>query len=495
MNRYRSLVWYVCIAALLVATLFLPTQNSLAKEETAHLVFEKTALSRQKAGIYIVKKGDWVTNIIRRELGIKAKTEWPRMYRLIKKMNPQIKDLNRIYPGQKIKLPLRTILPSAPVAHKEPSTTAVSPTPSLVSPLPILVVPKESSILILSEIIRRMHGSVTSSGSYYIPLTSGQVSVDCKKTPVVEFDDGSIVLADFSGQIPEPLRRSIQTQWKNYRVVQWETGGVDVPSMLQRIINASDLYTMKRVAKPVTVADGETKVDIFVDWLISKDGNFGEKVSLQGVSFFEGVGNALPAALVRYAAEKGLTVTDVTAGSIARSSTEESPLMADHKIAAVAKGEELSYELLSKLGFSPSRNVDVKVFDRGRDGFNLFIKGDIVLSLDGRSTIISSREFPRQFIDRLKQDNKEVVYLPQGESLKAIVEKTLQASNCQYTDNRFSFPIPRRTTPVRALITLPALKVDRAGAGPLYVLDFRMNGLIHSVLQEEWGFRSIEYDK
>ena len=72
-----------------------------AREDSASLVFRKTA-GLQKTKVYVVKKGEWIAGILRTELGDK-----PIPYALIRKINPKIRNLNRIYPGQRIFLPVR----------------------------------------------------------------------------------------------------------------------------------------------------------------------------------------------------------------------------------------------------------------------------------------------------------------------------------------------------------------------------------------------------
>ena len=72
-----------------------------AREDSARLVFQKTADLR-KTWVYVVNKGDSVGHIFRTQQG---NGQVP--YDLIRHLNPGIRDLNRIYPGQKIVLPVR----------------------------------------------------------------------------------------------------------------------------------------------------------------------------------------------------------------------------------------------------------------------------------------------------------------------------------------------------------------------------------------------------
>lgn len=90
--------------ALLTLALLLPLLAFAAplpdREGSARLVF------RQRAGapdsrLYVVQKGEWLAGIVRTQL----ETE-QIPYALIRRLNPQIRNLNRIYPGQRIRLPI-----------------------------------------------------------------------------------------------------------------------------------------------------------------------------------------------------------------------------------------------------------------------------------------------------------------------------------------------------------------------------------------------------
>ncbi|MCE5283817.1 MAG: LysM peptidoglycan-binding domain-containing protein, partial [Deltaproteobacteria bacterium] len=91
------LLW--ALAALL-APLSFPAPLA-AREDSASLVFQKTADIRD-THVYVVKRGDSIDRIFRSQAG-----DEPVPYAEIRQLNPEIKDLNRIFPGQRIVLPLR----------------------------------------------------------------------------------------------------------------------------------------------------------------------------------------------------------------------------------------------------------------------------------------------------------------------------------------------------------------------------------------------------
>jgi len=82
--------------------IFLPLLHAplSAREDSARLVFQKTAGSG-KSRVHVVKKGEWIAGIFRSQFG-----DEPVPYVLIRRLNPGIRNLSRIHPGQRILLPV-----------------------------------------------------------------------------------------------------------------------------------------------------------------------------------------------------------------------------------------------------------------------------------------------------------------------------------------------------------------------------------------------------
>src|SRR5208337_3291084 len=90
--------FYLILISLTILTV--TPHDSFAEEDTAHLSFQKTATLSAKTRPYIVKEGEWLLHIMRAQSGMTA-----HRLTVIKKLNPEIKDLNKIKPGQVVILP------------------------------------------------------------------------------------------------------------------------------------------------------------------------------------------------------------------------------------------------------------------------------------------------------------------------------------------------------------------------------------------------------
>lgn len=99
----RKILLLILISAILLTMAF-SSHAIPAKEDTAQLTFSKTAISEKSVYKYRIQEGDVLSSIVRQIPGITEK-KIPHYYRMIQEMNPQIKDLNKLYAGQKIVLP------------------------------------------------------------------------------------------------------------------------------------------------------------------------------------------------------------------------------------------------------------------------------------------------------------------------------------------------------------------------------------------------------
>ena len=89
----------VILFAMILLPIFFSSPLS-AREDSARLVLQKTAGSG-KSRVYVVKQGEWIAWILRSQF-----EDEPVPYALIRRLNPGIRNLNRIYPGQMIVLPV-----------------------------------------------------------------------------------------------------------------------------------------------------------------------------------------------------------------------------------------------------------------------------------------------------------------------------------------------------------------------------------------------------
>lgn len=437
---------------------------------------------------YTVKKGDSISRIAQRHLQTNKRSEIAKNVNIIKRLNPNIKNYNLIYPGQMLELPRRGIV----LTKEEAATPEAGYWEKLIDGFKkekTLVLP-ETRLAIIRHIITGLNGSLVTTGKYYVPIPQfGEVTIDCTKIPVVELDDGNTILLDFADQIPETLKNMIQTNWKNYHSIK--IGNYEgTAAILQKIINISGTYTMTKITSPYIIGSNPP-IQLSIDWIITKKSPEGVPY-LRGLSFVSGNYQLLPNPVITYAVKNGLTITEIIDGQGIIYAADEKYTNPQMTILNSSTMVDLIGALLNELGYSTAKDTQIEIFDAARDGYNISIKADLLVKKNNKQIIIISKPIPQQFIDNLKKRNIEAVSFDTEETRKSVINKVLKSTNIPFSFNTFTFALPDKTNYPKGVIHFPAFKIDR-DTGQFYLIDFDMDRDIYSLLHDRWGVNIVKY--
>lgn len=445
---------------------------------------------------YVVKEGETLSDIIHNELDVSYDDIYNLM-RTVKRLNPNVKNINKIYPGQKLLLPfakkeripavtqkttVRRPLKKEKIVKEEISEKKIAEKKVVVTP--------QKKVLTLRYILSRINGKVIGKGNYYIPLfPSGQVTVNCSAVPVVELDDGMTILLDFSGRIPEGLKQVIESTWKNYKVINVEQNR-EIPSILKQIISNSNEYMFKDVGKLVTMGK-QPAVGIFVDWAVSKKITEGKTPYGFGIRRVESRTALLPGNVRVYADRKGFEVVELLSGTevAAISDTYESleiPLLKSDTNVALAES------LLTTLGYAPSRHSEVEIYNIEKHGFKLDYKVDLFVPTGHKKLIMHSQKIPQHIQDILKKRGTEVVHIPEGEKKEKVFDLVLSSLATPYIADTFRFSFAQWRGKPGGEILLPAIRAKNKD-GLVYFIDHGIDNDIYGLLHKKWGVNLIEY--
>jgi len=477
-------------ASLLLGMAVLFSPPLFAAEETAHMTFEKGKVSKKDTYRYQIKRGDTLFSLISTMFKPDSSQKRKEIYKAIKQLNPKLTSIHKIYAGQKLRLPGKYPFANNQKAATLPEKTtgsgevdADSPDPSLHS--------SDYRMSIIREVVTRMRGTITTAGNYHIPLPqSGQITLDCARIPVVELADGSIILLDFSQRISASLKKSIHDHWPNYYLVT--ISPQDNPlRILQKMINASKAYSLSKMQKPLEIGKGP-QLQIASGWLITEKSARGEKIELQLITFLQDSRFLLPKAFIRQAERNGLVVTDIIEGRglVDPPGIQQPPLSIPHL--KTSTNMDLCVDLLNIFNLQPSRNVDMKIFDQNRDGFNLSINADLLIKQGNKRTMFHAKPLPPQFIDILRENGIDPIELTEKDSRRTTVEKTLHGIGASYSPGTFSFSVPEKVGKPRGTIRFPAIRVT-LNSSFRHLIEFDMDQDLYQLLHQQWEVNLIKY--
>ena len=436
---------------------------------------------------YSIREGDSISLIILTELDV-APEKAISTYRLLRRLNPDIEDLNQLQAGQFLNLPQTVVRTERPGAEAIQPVALPPETPSTEPPTEVAPI-TERQLGIIEPVIRRMKGSLTAAGNYFIPLKdTAQVTIDCSLIPVVELDDGSTTLLDFGNRLSDNLKSLISQSWANYSFLSAEELRDDIAS-LQGIIRRSRNYTMSRVNTPLALM-AKPEILVFPDWIIAAKKAVGGVLYRQGLFLLGDGERPLPVGAGAVLERNGLVVTEIAEGATPAITITPVPTPVIHDLKGL-KGIALAEGLLKILDESPLRNAGVVIFEQARDGFNVSVTVDLLLQRGEKRYIIHTKRLPDQFVRILKDQGTEVIFLRENAPRRSLIEDLLRQLNIPISFGHFSFRIPEEGRS-RLITTFPALRTT-AGGESLYLFDFDVSPDTLSLLQGRLGGRVAMY--
>ena len=525
-----------------------PAAAAQAQEDTAQIVLRKKVGAKDRPSVYIVQKGDNLTTIIRRKLG-KPAAESAAVSREVKKLNPQIRDVNRIYPGQKIALPrlaaepgktgyvvrkgdsLSAILrerlgvPAAEMARwigltKKlnpdlvnanriyPGQALILPDRGKPAPGPVeqaagppqadapqmdarMFRPSDRDLDIVAALVRQSGGTVVRDGKVFIPLTEEEhLAVDCADIPMVELADGSRIFLDFGRQIPADTASLVRSRWPNYSVIS-DGGSEGVFSALAGIFGASRDYTFRRHEETLMIGAAPV-LKLQVDWILSRKGPDGQEYTLCAVCKTSVRTQPIPEPVTRFAEKTGVPVLEIDEGT--GTLRVRQPVHSAADIPSLDAGGNRAFvvSLLDTLGYTYKKDQRIPVSDAAQDGSPLAIRTDYSVRIGARTVVIHFGDLPSPFQAKLKETGMDLVQIAGDDERRAVLEKVLKGLDIPYMPEKAEFRPPEDGSPSRWILSLEVIRVT-SEKGTLYLVPSDADRDLCAFIRERWNRQLVRY--
>ncbi|MFO7569389.1 MAG: LysM peptidoglycan-binding domain-containing protein [Smithellaceae bacterium] len=463
-------------------------------DPTRKILPAQTVAPERTAGqAYRVKSGDSLIKIVHRELAIRANTQ--STLQAIKSLNPSITDVNRIYAGQMIRLPDVSGRTAAPVEKIEP-VTVFMPTdeaPAIRNEIatrqePFIMSP-EARMAVIKHIITQLNGTMLTNGNYYLPVSATeQWTIDCAMIPVIELPTGVTILLDLENRAHRQLKKFLREKWKSHHLITLDNKD-DLVMILKKIFQTDRSFEFARADKPVS-AGTSPPAEIVVDWLITRKNPSVAHPLSQALRFVYEDAPLLPRAFINFARQNNLMITEISPQKGLVGRPQEIYSIDPLPVLSATTASDFAYALLSYLDYDAARDIDVQVFDIAKDGFNLSIKADLVVTHRDRPHLIFSRNLPPQFIGILQKAGNEIIFISDKDDPVKNMETLLRAFSFVFTTGYFSFSgLDVNQPPYHIGFGGTKIKMDK----DLYVVHFDFDDQLRGLLQENWSAHIIRY--
>jgi len=415
---------------------------------------------------YTIQPGDYVTKIAAERQGLREDQIPPEYLEAVKELNPGIENLNRIYPGQKIRIP--DVGPGGRVLGRAGSarTASASLTSQDWGTSPAVDRPFEhpdstQSRSGISGWVEQIGGKVLESGYYFFPVPGKEdFKLDLEAFPVIELEGGRRILLDTGKGLSEDAQKAIRAFWKPLTIVRtepWETRR----TLLDKVFRTIHGGEIRRTVEVPMSGDG-IHVTLRGDWILDRKGEENRPRGYDCITMITNPQEKTSVSLRRYLAGKNIWISDLLPEGVHENTDVEKEGRASGGLPVFAipasNHEEYVEQLVKSLGYSYDRHVPLS-FQYA--GFQIQMVANLMHAEGGLDVVV---DFGTLFGDAkgaIEKGGLKVITIKPEDKAMVIARNIMQTMGMTWTKDPVLFGADRdvfKTTSVEipGLLASPA---------------------------------------
>jgi hypothetical protein len=445
---------------------------------------------------YTIQRGDTVSQLIAKRFGGRfGNLTYNQGVKLFKALNPQVKDMNRIYAGQKIYMPDPSVReeqwyadlfdadgnlvekqarPSAAVAQApRPSgpAGAVRERP----PAPAGETPSGP----VAEAAAAMGGRLMNKGTYFLPRKQGNdFELDLSRYPMIDLKNGSKVILSTQDQVMNVDIALIQEYWDDIKVAKVPENATAEQILGTVLASFSGAETTNRLA----FDDGGASISVSAKWMQSgpsADGRMPQHTCITPIST---AAQRTHASIVRYLDQNNITIREILIGA---SDNPPPPFSPGTPIEALhingSDQRTLVESFAQSMGFHYSPNIGISFPYAGiqvQAQSNLFSFGK------GKEVLVDFGDLYGDAIKAIRQTGLNIIQVNAEASALDILQRLLEAAKLGFTRAPVFYGADRPAEFNTAITVNGLLMPSRGGANRLLV-EARLPELIENFINDQ----------
>jgi hypothetical protein len=404
---------------------------------------------------YTVQQGDSLIKVVKGRYSLSDAQVNETYLQILNRLNPEIHNLDHIYPGQVVKLPIYTpqLLRMRIQRERPPRPVEAARAPASPPALPADQ-PKEPPTLSkqLSEFFALLGEEWANTGEHFIPLKAGgQINLKAESFPILGLENGERVIVDLHQELPEKMAQVITTNWSNYKVVQLK-GDEDLRGALNKILPACDYFKLYKQGEPLEL-QGDITLQVSADWIIQTSG---DKSRTLLVNLADKSRSLIPPELKNFLNNFG--VKSIEYPPAQQDAQEPAAPAAQSNVLFAGKDKAAIIEsVLNLTGQTFTRDVEMPVIQSQKSGVSLMIKADFFLYVDGRDSIIDFSGIGPDIVPLLKEYKVSVLSLANEEDSARMVSRILDFIGVKFDSKPHPFTTAGKEDSKNFKLTIPGI--------------------------------------
>lgn len=396
---------------------------------------------------YTIRPGDSLIKVINDKYSVPMEDLYNEYLDQLKKLNPDIKDLNNIYPGQKVRLPIYS-----PKVVRRPIN---QPAKDLKPGTPDKSAYLEKTGAQLRELFGFIGEEWIHDGKHFIPLkTGGQIDLNTESYPVINLRNGKKIIIDLFGGLPRKMAALITSNWENYEIVHLTVDDT-LNSALRKILSVCS-YNKIYSKNEGLVFKKDITIEITSDWIINRLPEFSpEKQNFLCINLINEQNKPVPSSLSSFLNGLGVKMINYPP----ELSKEENP-GEEKKSGAIDTAKEIN-TVLEKIfeinGQEYSLKEDIPIYQGQDSDFNLTVKADYFFRRNGHDFIIDLKGLGEDIIKLLAEHNFSVLTLSGEMSFSDRISSILEFLEIEHSRENHVFSALPDTDSNNVIISVPGI--------------------------------------
>lgn len=363
---------------------------------------------------YTVRKDDQLIKIIRGMYQIPPKKMYDDYLKLVRQINPSIQNIDKIYPGQTVRLPIYS-----PEVVRVPIKKSVEPEKSEDREKPEPVYTPNPLTHDLAAVVTEIGEEWIDTGEHFIPLkTGGQINLKASSFPIINQKNGHRVIVDLDHKLPPKMGRLIESSWENYGVVTLQAED-DLRTAVGKIIKECRFPQVSGSGSPMTMGKF-ISLKIVGDWIIhlpktTED----DAVNAVVINIKDKSQPDIPGTIKDYLAGLGVKLIDYPSQNDATAAWTDTV----ETLSAGTNSASLVQCVLDLTGRPYVKDAALPAFQTQKADVRMVIQADFQLNQKGKTAVIDLTGLEKEVISLLREQGYATLSLAEEKNGTKMISK------------------------------------------------------------------------
>lgn len=484
----------------------LPGQSSGVVTIPFVMITTPKEMIEKHARAYTIRQGDTVSSLIANRFGGRfGNTTYSQGLKLFKAANPHIKDVNRIYAGQKIYMPDPSIRQQrwysalfdeagnlvekmADTAEAKTDAESEAPRPSVNTPpetAPSL--PETGSTGPAAEAASVIGGRLLDKGTYFFPMKQGKdFELDLSRFPMIDLQNGSEVILTTRDRVMNVDLPLIQSYWDHVKVVK-VSENASSQDILEAVISA---FSGEAATNQLAFTDEGVGISVSAKWIRTEPSADGSVPRHFCITPITSPSQRTHDAIVRYLARNDIVIKEILPGA-----PGAAPLPLGTDAAPGSAGidgtthKALIESFAKEMGFHYSPNTSISF---PYAGIQVQALSNLLSFGNGREVLIDFGDLYGDAVKAIRETGLEILQINVDSGPVEIIGSLMEAAGMAHTVSPVFYGA-NRSAKFNTAITVSGVLIPADSGENLLFTKTRIPELLEAFIRDQ-GIRLVRIE-